>query len=66
MTIRRKERVPHSLKADGNTWDYSETYKIEQVPAKVWPVAIGKGEMLVEFEDGTLHQAKLWDIKLVR
>ena len=36
----------------------------EQVPAKVWPVAMSSDELLVEWEDGTLGAAKLWDIRM--
>lgn len=32
--------------------------------AKVWPVAMSENEMLVEWKDGTLGKAKLWDIRM--
>ena len=34
------------------------------MPAKVWPVAMSSDELLVEWGDGTLGAAKLWDIRL--
>lgn len=36
----------------------------KQVPAKVWPVAMSENELLVEWEDGTLDAAKLWNIRM--
>lgn len=40
------------------------TVNHEQVPAKVWPVAMSSDELLVEWEDGTLGAAKLGDIRI--
>lgn len=45
---------------------YYEVIDAKQVPAKVWPVAMGEKELLVEWEDGTLGTAKLWDIRMVK
>lgn len=36
----------------------------EQVPAKVWPVAMSPDEMLVEYDDGSLGAVKLRDIRM--
>lgn len=38
----------------------------EQVPAKVWPVVMSSDELLVEWEDGTLGTARLWDIRMAK
>lgn len=38
----------------------------EYAPAKVWPVAMSSDELLVEWEDGTLGAAKLWNIQIGR
>lgn len=64
VTVRHKRQVPYSMGADGNTPNYREVIETEHVPAKVWPVAMSDGEMLVEWEDGTLGKAKLWDIRI--
>lgn len=37
----------------------------KQVPARVWPVVMSSDELLVEWEDGTLGTARLWDIRMV-
>ena len=44
--------------------DAMVTIHHEQVPAKVWPVAMGENELLVEWEDGTLDTARLRDIRM--
>ena len=46
--------------------DAMVTVRHEQVPAKVWPVAMGSDELLVEWQDGTLGTARLWDIRMVK
>ena len=45
---------------------HHERHETEQVPAKVWPVAMSSDELLVEWEDGTLGAAKLRDIRVGR
>ena len=45
---------------------HHERHEIEHVHAKVWPVAMSENELLVEWEDGTLGAAKLWDIRIAR
>ena len=42
------------------------TVRNKQVPAKVWPVVMSSDELLVEWEDGTLGVAKLWDIRMMK
>lgn len=64
VTVHHKRHVPYSMGADGNTSNYYEVIETEQVPAKVWPVAMSSNEMLVEWEDGSLGKAKLWDIRI--
>lgn len=64
VTVHHKRREFESIGCDGNTpnWRYFE--EVEQVSAKVWPVAMSENEMLVEWEDGTLGAVKLWDIRM--
>lgn len=45
--------------------EYPTFYQVEHVPAKVWPVSMGPDEMLVEYDDGRLDRASLWDIRMV-
>lgn len=64
VTVHHKRREFESIGCDGNTpnWRYYE--EVEQVSAKVWPVAMSSDELLVEWEDGTLGAAKLRDIRM--
>lgn len=64
VTVHHERREFESMGCDGNTpnWRYYE--EVEHVPAKVWPVAMSSDELLVEWQDGTLGAAKLWDIRM--
>lgn len=66
VTIHHERREFESVGVDGNTPNFRYVHETEQVPAMVWPVAMSDDEMLVEYEDGTLETAKLWDIRMVR
>lgn len=66
VTVYHKRRIPESLSCDGDTLSYRYYDEIEEVPAKVWPVAMSSDELLVEYEDGTLDAAKLWNIRIER
>lgn len=66
VTVHHKRMEPYSMGADGNTPNYREIHTTEQVHAKVWPVATGERELLVEWEDGSLGVAKLWDIRMAK
>lgn len=64
ITVHHKRNEFESMSCDGNTPNYRYYEEVEQVPAKVWPVAMSSDELLVEWEDGTLGVAKLWDIRM--
>ena len=64
VTVHHKRKQFESMGADGNTPNWRYIHETEQVPAKVWPVAMNENEMLVEWEDGTLGTARLWDIRM--
>lgn len=66
VTIRRERREFEGWGADGNTPNVRVLTDYEKVPAKVWPVAMGEGCLLVEFDDGRLRGVNLWDIEIVR
>ena len=65
VTIHRERREFESMSVDGNTPNFRIVHETEDVPAKVWPVSMGPDEMLVEYEDGRLDRAKLWNIRMV-
>lgn len=62
VTIHYYRRVPTTVGADGNTWNFREEHTTKEVSAKVWPVAMSANELLVEYEDGRMGKAKLCDI----
>lgn len=64
VTVHHKRREFESMGCDGNTPNWRYVHETEQVPAKVWPVAMSGDELLVEWEDGTLGTAKLRDIRM--
>jgi hypothetical protein len=64
VTVHHKRQRFDYMSSDGNTPVFRDYEEVEQVPAKVWPVAMSENEMLVEWEDGTLGKAKLWDIRM--
>lgn len=64
VTVRHKRQKFDYMSSDGNTPVFRDYEEVEQVPAKVWPTAMSENEMLVEWEDGTLGKAKLWDIRM--
>ena len=64
ITVHHKRKEFESMSCDGNTPNFRYYEEVEQVPAKVWPVAMSSDELLVEWGDGTLGAAKLWDIRL--
>lgn len=64
VTVRHKRQKFDYISSDGNTPVFRDYEEVEQVPAKVWPTAMSENEMLVEWEDGTLGKAKLWDIRM--
>lgn len=66
VTVRHERREFESMGADGNTPNFKISYELEQVPVKVWPVAMGANELLVEWEDGRLGAVKLRDIVVGR
>ena len=37
----------------------------EEIPAKVWPVSMGDGKLIVEYENGRLGAIRICDIRLV-
>ena len=53
----------HEFESTPN-WRY--IHETEQVPARVWPVVMSSDELLVEWEDGTLGTARLWDIRMAK
>lgn len=66
VTVHHKRQRFDYMSSDGNTPVFRDYEEVEQVPAKVWPAATGERELLVEWEDGTLGTAKLWDIRMVK
>lgn len=66
VTVHHKRQRFDYMSSDGNTPVFRDYEEVEQVPAKVWPVSMSENEMLVEWEDGTLGKAKLWDIRMVK
>lgn len=64
VTIHHKRQRFDYMSSDGNTPVFRDYEEVEQVPAKVWPVATGERELLVEWGDGSLGVAKLWDIRM--
>lgn len=64
VTVHHKRQRFDYMSSDGNTPVFRDYEEVEQVPAKVWPTAMSENEMLVEWEDGTLGKAKLWDIRM--
>lgn len=64
VTVHHKRQRFDYMSSDGNTPVFRDYEEVEQVPAKVWPVAMNENELLVEYEDGTLGAAKLWDIRM--
>ena len=66
VKIHHKRKYPYAMSCDGNTPIFRDYEEVKQVPAKVWPVAMSENEMLVEWEDGTLGKAKLWDIRMAK
>ena len=66
VTVHHKRQRFDYMSSDGNTPVFRDYEEVEQVPAKVWPVAMSENEMLVEWEDGTLGKAKLWDIRMAK
>ena len=64
VTVHYERQEFESIGCDGNTPNWRYIHETEQVPAKVWPVAMNENEMLVEWEDGTLGTARLWDIRM--
>ena len=66
VTVHHERQRFDYMSSDGNTPVFRDYEEVEQVPAKVWPVAMSENEMLVEWEDGTLGKAKLWDIRMAK
>ena len=66
VTVHHKRQRFDYMSSDGNTPVFRDYEEVEQVPAKVWPVSMSENEMLVEWEDGTLGKAKLWDNRMVK
>lgn len=66
VTVCHAHQEFESMDVDGNTPRHHVINEYEEVPAKVWPVATGEKELLVEWEDGTLGTAKLWEIRMVK
>lgn len=64
VTVHHKRKKFDYMSGDGNTPVFRDYEEVEQVPAKVWPVAMSSNELLVEWPDGTLGAAKLWDIRM--
>ena len=65
VTVHHKRREFERMDADGNTPVFRDSYEVEQVPAKVWPVTVDGGRILVEWEDGTLGAVGISDVRLV-
>lgn len=66
VTVHHERREFESMSCDGNTPNWRYIHETEQVPARVWPVVMSSDELLVEWEDGTLGTARLWDIRMVK
>lgn len=66
ITVRHERREFDGMDIDGRMPKWRSVYEYEQVHAKVWPVSMGANELLVEYEDGSLHVVKLYDIKMER
>lgn len=66
VTVRHERREFDGMDTDGRMPKWRSVYEYEQVHAKVWPVSMGANELLVEYEDGSLHAVKLYDIKMER
>ena len=66
VTVHHRRQKFDYMSADGNTPNFRYYEEVEQVPAKVWPVAMSSDELLVEWQDGTLGAAKLRDIRMVK
>lgn len=66
VTVHHERREFESMGCDGNTPNWRYIHETEQVPAKVWPMAMSGDELLVEWEDGTLGAVKLWDIRMAK
>jgi hypothetical protein len=65
VTVHHKRREFDRVDpVDGNTAYFRTVDECEKVPARVWPVAMGADELLVEWEDGALGAVKLGDIRL--
>lgn len=64
VTVSHERRVFDGMDIDGNMPRWRSVYEYEQVHAKVWPVSMSFDELLVEYEDGSLHAAKLNNIKI--
>ena len=64
VTVHHERREFDGFGVDGNTpnWYYYE--EVEEVPTKVWPVAMGADKLLVEWLDGCFGAVKLSDIRL--
>lgn len=65
VTVHHKRKRFDYMSSDGNTPVFRDYEEDEHVPAKVWPVSMGEHELLVEYEDGRLDVAELWDIELM-
>ena len=65
ITVHHKRKEFDGMDIDGNTPRWRYVHEYEKVSAKVWPVATGERELLVEWEDGTLGVAKLHSIRMV-
>lgn len=66
ITVHHKRQRFDYMSSDGNTPVFRDYEEVEHVPAKVWPVAMSSDELLVEWKDGTLGAAKLWDIRMAK
>ena len=64
VTVSYECGVFDGMDIDGNTPRWRSVHKYEQVHAKVWPVSMSADELLVEYEDGSLHAVKLRNIKI--
>jgi hypothetical protein len=64
LTAYRESKDFKGYDVDGNTPVMSVRYEAKYVPVKVWPISMGDGAMLVEYEDGTLASANLCDIRM--
>lgn len=64
VTVHHKRQRFDYTSSDGNTPVFRDYEEVEQVPAKVWPVAMSSDELLVEWEDGTLGAVRLVDIRM--